>query len=54
MEQDVVIRSAQPADMPAVSAAYEWLFVPPDQRPPQWGRGESRPGTARSLFFRPL
>ena len=36
MEQDVVIRSAEPADMPAVAAAYEWLFVPPGQRPPQW------------------
>jgi predicted N-acetyltransferase YhbS len=22
--------------MPAVAAAYEWLFVPPGQRPSQW------------------
>ena len=36
MEQDVVIRSAQPVDMPAVAAAYEWLFVPPGRRPPRW------------------
>jgi GNAT superfamily N-acetyltransferase len=36
MDHDVVIRSARPADMPAVAAAYEWLFVPPGQRPPQW------------------
>jgi predicted N-acetyltransferase YhbS len=36
MEQEVVIRSARPADMPAVAAAYEWLFVPPGQRPPHW------------------
>jgi GNAT superfamily N-acetyltransferase len=36
MEHDVVIRSARPADMPAVAAAYEWLFVPPGQRPPHW------------------
>ena len=36
MDHDVVIRSARPADMPAVAAAYEWLFVPPGQRPPHW------------------
>src|SRR5919106_1374286 len=36
MEQHLVIRSARPADMPAVAAAYEWLFVPPGRRPPQW------------------
>ena len=36
MEQDIGIRSARPADMPAVAAAYEWLFVPPGQRPPAW------------------
>ena len=41
MEQHVVIRSAQPADMPAVAAAYEWLFAPPGQRPPQWDEADA-------------
>jgi GNAT superfamily N-acetyltransferase len=41
MDHDVVIRSALPADMPAVAAAYEWLFVPPGQRPPQWDAAEA-------------
>jgi len=41
MEQHVVIRSAQPADLPAVAAAYEWLFVPPGQRPPQWDEADA-------------
>ena len=41
MEQDVVIRSARPADMPAVAAAYEWLFVPPGQRPPHWDKANA-------------
>ena len=36
MEQDALIRSPRPADMPAVAAAYEWLFVPPGRRPPHW------------------
>jgi hypothetical protein len=33
MEQDIVIRSAQPAEMPSAAAAYQWLFVSPGQRP---------------------
>jgi hypothetical protein len=53
MEQDIVIRSAHPAEMPAVAAAYQWLFVPPGQRPPQLDEAKpvshctmSRPRTA--------
>ena len=41
VEKDIVIRSARPAEMPAVAAAYEWLFVPPGQRPSQWDEADA-------------
>ena len=31
-----MIRTAQDGDVPAVVAAYEWLFAPPGSRPPAW------------------
>jgi GNAT superfamily N-acetyltransferase len=31
-----MIRHASPADAPAIVAAYDWLFVPPRVRPPDW------------------
>ncbi|MCP2324461.1 GNAT superfamily N-acetyltransferase [Hamadaea flava] len=33
---DVVIRTAFEDDVPAVVAAYEWLFAPPGSPPPSW------------------
>ncbi|MEV0273654.1 GNAT family N-acetyltransferase [Hamadaea sp. NPDC050747] len=33
---DVEIRTAQEDDVPAVVAAYEWLFAPPGSPPPSW------------------
>ena len=41
MEQEAVIRTARPADMPAVAAAYEWLFVPPGRRPSDWDEAKA-------------
>jgi GNAT superfamily N-acetyltransferase len=31
-----MIRHALPADVPAIVAAYDWLFAPPGVRPPDW------------------
>jgi GNAT superfamily N-acetyltransferase len=31
-----VIREARPDDLPALVAAYDWLFAPPGARPPAW------------------
>jgi GNAT superfamily N-acetyltransferase len=30
------VRAAEPKDIEALIAAYEWLFAPPGSRPPQW------------------
>ena len=32
----ITIRVADEGDLPAVVAAYEWLFTPPGSRPPAW------------------
>jgi len=31
-----MIRHAHPADLPAIVAAYDWLFAPPGIRPSDW------------------
>jgi GNAT superfamily N-acetyltransferase len=31
-----MIRTARPADVPALVAAYDWLFAPPGGPPPEW------------------
>jgi GNAT superfamily N-acetyltransferase len=33
---EITIRTARDGDVPAVVAAYEWLFAPPGSRPPAW------------------
>jgi GNAT superfamily N-acetyltransferase len=33
---EITIRAAEERDLPAVIAAYEWLFAPPGSRPPAW------------------
>lgn len=33
---EITIRTARDADLPAVVAAYEWLFAPPGSRPASW------------------
>lgn len=33
---EIMIRTAGGDDLPAVVAAYEWLFAPPGTRPPAW------------------
>lgn len=33
---EITIRFAEERELPAVIAAYEWLFTPPGSRPPGW------------------
>ncbi len=33
---EITIRVAEEHDLPAVVAAYQWLFTPPGSRPPAW------------------
>lgn len=33
---EITTRTARDGDLPAIVAAYEWLFAPPGSRPPAW------------------
>lgn len=47
-----MIRRGTAADVPAVVAAYAWLFTPPGGPPPQWEDAAAE-ATLRSLLGRP-
>jgi GNAT superfamily N-acetyltransferase len=44
-----VVRPAEPADIPEVTLAYEWLFAPPGLRPPDWDRDRAAEAIGRAI-----
>jgi hypothetical protein len=45
----VEIRRARAGDVPALVAAYEWLFAPPGAQPPSWDPVRARSALASGL-----